>query len=72
MSRISIGTAFCRERPFPRKLNPWTHTARIQRIYVRSLSAETYGNGIADMVHDRVLDRSIPNQRMLTCSHRRC
>jgi hypothetical protein len=39
--------------------NPWPNTPRIQRIYVRGLSAETYGNacgiGLADMIHDRVL-----------------
>ena len=39
--------------------NPWPNTPRIERIFVRGLSAETYGNacgvGLADVIHDRVL-----------------
>jgi hypothetical protein len=47
------------------ELNPWPTAPRIGRVYVRSLSAETYGNacgiGIADVVHDRVLTQIDPD-----------
>ena len=39
--------------------NPWPNAPLIERIYVRGLSAESYGNacgiGLADMIHERVL-----------------
>jgi hypothetical protein len=39
--------------------NPWPDLPRIERIYVRSLSANTHGNadgvGLADIVHDRLV-----------------
>lgn len=41
--------------------NPYPDTTRIERIFVRSLSELSYGNGVgiglADVIHDRVLDR---------------
>src|SRR5580698_961294 len=41
--------------------NPWPETTAIQRIYIRNLSALSYGNGVgiglADVIHDRVLER---------------
>lgn len=41
--------------------NPWPQTPQIQRIYIRSLSGLSYGNavgmGLADVIHDRVLER---------------
>ena len=40
------------------QINPWPGSPRIERIFVRSLSANTYGNavgvGLADMVTDRL------------------
>ena len=40
--------------------NPWTCAPRIERIFVRDLSANTYGNavgvGLADMVTDRLVN----------------
>jgi len=39
--------------------NPWNTAPRIERIFVRGMSENTYGNaigvGLADVVHDRVL-----------------
>jgi hypothetical protein len=39
--------------------NPWPDLPRIERIYVRSLSAKTHGNadgvGLADIVHSRLV-----------------
>jgi hypothetical protein len=39
--------------------NPWPNTPRIERIFVRGLSSNTYGNavgvGLADMVTDRLV-----------------
>lgn len=41
--------------------NPWPDTPTVQRIFVRGLSENSYGNaigvGLADVIHDRVLDR---------------
>ena len=41
--------------------NPWPNTPRIERIYVRGLSDNSYGNGVglgmADVVNDRLLDK---------------
>lgn len=41
--------------------NPWPDTPQIQRILVRSLSDLSYGNavgiGLADVIHDRVLEK---------------
>lgn len=41
--------------------NPWPDTPRIERIYIRGLSDNSYGNGVglgmADIVHDRLLER---------------
>jgi hypothetical protein len=41
--------------------NPWPHTPRIERIFIRNLSELSYGNGVgiglADVIHDRVLTR---------------
>jgi len=41
--------------------NPWPDTPLVQRIFVRSLSELSYGNGmgigLADAIHDRVLER---------------
>ncbi len=41
--------------------NPWPETPRIERIFIRSLSELSYGNGVgiglADAIHDRVLER---------------
>jgi hypothetical protein len=41
--------------------NPWPETPQVQRIFIRSLSELSYGNavgiGLADVIHDRVLDR---------------
>lgn len=41
--------------------NPWPDTPLIQRIFIRSLSELSYGNGVgiglADVIHDRVLER---------------
>jgi hypothetical protein len=41
--------------------NPWPDTPRVERIFIRSLSELSYGNGVgiglADVIHDRVLER---------------
>jgi hypothetical protein len=41
--------------------NPWPDTPRIERIFIRDLSELSYGNGVgiglADVIHDRVLER---------------
>lgn len=41
--------------------NPWPGAPRIERIFIRSLSELSYGNGVgiglADVIHDRVLER---------------
>lgn len=41
--------------------NPWPNTPRIERIYIRGLSDNSYGNGVglgmADVVNDRLLER---------------
>jgi hypothetical protein len=41
--------------------NPWPDTPRVERIFIRNLSELSYGNGVgiglADVIHDRVLDR---------------
>lgn len=41
-------------------LNPWPETPRIERVFVRSLNNLSYGNGVglglADIIHDRVLE----------------
>ncbi len=41
--------------------NLWPDTPRIERIYIRDLSGNSYGNavglGMADMIHDRLLEK---------------
>ena len=41
--------------------NPWPDAPRIRRIFVRDLSAHTYGNGVgigmADVIADRILEK---------------
>ena len=41
--------------------NPWPNTPQIQRIFIRGLSDLSYGNavgiGLADVIHDRVLEK---------------
>src|SRR5579884_2514862 len=41
--------------------NPWPDIPRVQRIVVRDLTSGTYGNavgiGMADVIHDRILDK---------------
>ena len=41
--------------------NPWPDTPRVERIFIRSLSELSYGNGVgiglADVIHDRVLEK---------------
>ena len=41
--------------------NPWPNTPRVERIFIRSLSELSYGNGVgiglADVIHDRVLEK---------------
>jgi hypothetical protein len=41
--------------------NPWPGEPRIERIFVRDLSSATYGNGVglgmADVIHDRLLEK---------------
>ncbi|HTA47545.1 MAG TPA: hypothetical protein VK789_34130 [Bryobacteraceae bacterium] len=41
--------------------NPWPETPQVQRIFIRSLSELSYGNavgiGLADVIHDRILNR---------------
>jgi len=41
--------------------NPWPDTPRVERIFIRSISELSYGNGVgiglADVIHDRVLER---------------
>ncbi len=41
--------------------NLWPNTPSVQRIFIRSLSELSYGNGVgiglADVIHDRVLER---------------
>jgi len=41
--------------------NPWPNTPKIERIFIRDLSKESYGNaigiGMADVVHDRLLPK---------------
>jgi hypothetical protein len=40
--------------------NPWPNTPRVERIYIRALSGNTYHNavglGMADVVHDRLVN----------------
>ena len=42
--------------------NPWPDAPRIERIFVRDLSSHSYGNavglGMADVIHDRLLEQS--------------
>ena len=41
--------------------NPWPDAPKIERIYIRDLSPLSYGNGVgiglADVIHDRVLEK---------------
>lgn len=41
--------------------NPWPSEPRIERIFVRDLSSASYGNGVglgmADVIHDRLLEK---------------
>ena len=41
--------------------NPWPDTPRVERIFIRSLSELSYGNGVgiglADVIRDRVLEK---------------
>ncbi|MGH9629253.1 MAG: hypothetical protein ACRD7E_13110, partial [Bryobacteraceae bacterium] len=41
--------------------NPWPNAPRIERLFLRDLSAHTYNNGVglgmADVVHDRLLQK---------------
>src|SRR5579864_614482 len=41
--------------------NPWPSEARIERIFLRDLSSASYGNGVglgmADVIHDRLLEK---------------
>jgi hypothetical protein len=41
--------------------NLWPNTPRIERIFVRDLSSDSYGNaagvGLADIIHDRLLEK---------------
>ncbi len=41
--------------------NPWPETPKVERIFIRSLSEESSGNavgmGLADVIHDAVLER---------------
>jgi hypothetical protein len=41
--------------------NPWPDTPRVERIFIRNLSELSYGNGVgiglADVIHDRVLQK---------------
>lgn len=41
--------------------NLWPNAPRIERIFVRDLSSNTYGNGVgigmADVIHDRILEK---------------
>jgi len=41
--------------------NPWPGEPRMERIFIRDLSSQTYGNGVglgmADVVHDRLLEK---------------
>jgi hypothetical protein len=41
--------------------NPWPDTAQVERIFVRDLSTLSYGNGngvgVADVIHDRLLEK---------------
>jgi hypothetical protein len=41
--------------------NPWPNAPRIERLFIRDLSALTYNNGVglgmADVIHDRVLEK---------------
>jgi hypothetical protein len=49
--------------------NPWPDTARVERIFVRDLSSLSYGNGngigVADVVHDRLLEKFDYNAGMV-------
>jgi hypothetical protein len=49
--------------------NPWPDTARVERIFVRDLSKLSYGNGngigVADVVHDRLLEKFDYNAGMV-------
>ena len=42
--------------------NPWPNAPRIERIFVRDLSDGSYGNavgiGMADVIHDRILEKT--------------
>ena len=41
--------------------NPWPNTPQINRIFVRGISRHSYGNGVglgmADVIHDRLLEQ---------------
>ena len=41
--------------------NPWPNTPKIERIFVRGISNRSYGNGVglgmADVIHDRLLEQ---------------
>lgn len=51
--------------------NPWDTAPAIHRIFVRDLSANTYGNGVglgmADVVHQRLLDKIDWNPTYINC-----
>ncbi|MBZ5607457.1 MAG: hypothetical protein LAP38_04305 [Acidobacteriia bacterium] len=42
--------------------NPWGELARIERIFIRDLGSHSYGNaiglGMADVIHDRLLEKT--------------
>jgi hypothetical protein len=52
--------------------NPWPDTPRVERIFIRSLSELSYGNGVgiglADVIHDRVLERIDVNAGRINAS----
>jgi hypothetical protein len=45
--------------------NPWPGAPQIERIFIRDLNPESYGNasgvGLADIIHDRLLERMDPH-----------
>jgi hypothetical protein len=51
--------------------NPWDTAPIIHRIFVRNLSPNTYGNGVglgmADIVHDRLLEKIDWNPTYINC-----
>jgi hypothetical protein len=51
--------------------NPFPYLHRFERVYIRGLSGHTYGNGVglgmADVIHDRLLEKIDWNPTRINC-----